>query len=169
MTILRNAVPVEALKRHFPTAKEVVVANSVEEFCSKEPSKIPSICLFIWDEMVDRGLVKEPFKIAPTINNGYKGIYEFVSKELKEPAFRDAYSVRFYNDVSKHSFADICLIHCYPSDIHISDVEFSDNRQKIPASDPTSQFRRYKGLHIFPEFLDKLRCVAKKKVPSVFL
>lgn len=158
---LSNAVPREAIFGIFPLMEERIQTSTVPEFLIKESAKLPGACMFIWDEMVHRGDAIEPFKIAPIINNDYKGIYEFVSEELGDGAFKEAFSTKFFNEYSDHSFADVVLVHCYPNDIHICDVEFSDNRSPLEAADPTKQFREYKGLHIFDQFLDNLRITAK--------
>jgi hypothetical protein len=112
--------------------------------------------------MVHRGRVGDPFKIAPIINRGYGGIYEFVQRELGEAPVRDAFAVEFFNDLSDKSFVEVSLAHCYPADIHICDVEFSDNRRKVDARDPTRAYRTFKGLHVFDDFLTRLKNVAQE-------
>jgi hypothetical protein len=108
--------------------------------------------MFIWDEMVHRRLATEPQKIAPIVNNGFKGIAKFVQKELKKVPVTEAYAVSYYNEVDpKDSFVDVSLVRCWPNDIHIADVEFSDNRKPAHAGRKvkSSSRRNYHGLRVW--------------------
>lgn len=46
--------------------------------------------------MVHREVAKEPFKIAPVINGGMVGIYDFVRKELGREPITDVYTIRLH-------------------------------------------------------------------------
>lgn len=164
MSDLKDAIPTDLFATKFTNVREKVLATTVPQFLENQPAKIPSVSLFIWDEMVHRNLVSEPFKIAPVINNGYHGIYEFVRDELGEEPIRDVLSTKYFNEInSAEPFADVSLALCYPNDIHIIDVEFSDNRHPLPQDDPSRGLRKYKGLHIFGTFLERLKAVARVK------
>jgi len=164
MPELKDAIPVDLFTPMFKEVRENVVATTVLDFLKKKPKQEPSLSLFIWDEMVHRGVVPndDKFKIAPVINNEFKGIYKFVKGELGKDPVSDAYSVEYFNEVvPDDAFVEVSLAQCFPDDIHIVDVEFSDNRKLIPATDPSSKFRTYKGLHVFDEFLNRLKGVAR--------
>ena len=164
MAELKNAVPVDLFEPMFKKVREKVIATNVSEFLKNKPKQVPSISLFIWDEMVHRGAVPnhERFKIAPIINNEFKGVYKFIKKELGKEPISDIYAVEYFNEVVPNdAFVEVALAQCFPNDIHIIDVEFSDNRRPIGQRDPTREFRTYKGLHVFGEFLDRLREVAR--------
>jgi len=72
--------------------------------------------------------------------------------------------VEYFNEVVPNdAFVEVSLAQCFPDDVHIVDVEFSDNRKRIPANDPSSRFRTYKGLHVFGEFLERLKGIARAR------
>jgi hypothetical protein len=164
MSELKDAVPVDVFTPMSGNVREEIIATTIPQFLKKKAKQVPSISLFIWDEMVHRRLVKEPFKIAPIINNDYKGIYEFVQTELGGEPIADVYSVEYFNDIiADESFVDVTLAQSFPEDIHVVDVELSDNRKPIFKSDPTREYRKYAGLHIFDEFIDRLKNVARDR------
>lgn len=153
---LSEAVPMDVIKRVFPDARSQVVASDVKSFLANG-TDISSTCMFIWDEMVHRGVAKEPFKIAPIIHDDFKGIHQFIKKEFGRAPITDAYSVKLFNGHGGDAFGEVVLTEIYPDDIHISDVMFADNRKPVKAH------RRYKGLHVFGEFLARLKEVAESR------
>lgn len=160
---LSHAVPTETLKVLVPASRFVVVAKTVKEWRANKPNQVPSTSLFIWDEMVHRGATKQPMKLAPIINKDFKGIYEAVQKELGAAPVTSAYAVSVYDGEAEDSFADISLVRCYPSDIHICDVEFSDFSKPLPPNDPSRRYRGYRSLGLFNEFLERLIEVARSQ------
>jgi len=166
MTELADAVPKNLFVPIFQHVKEKVLAMDWKSFQGNRPNHVSGVCMFIWDEMVHRGVAAEPLKIAPIVNNGFKGIAKFVHKELKEVPVTEAYAVSYYNEVDpKNSFVDVSLVRCWPNDIHIADVEFSDNRKPAHAGRKvkSSSRRNYHGLHVFSDFLARLKDVAREK------
>ncbi len=160
---LSDAVPIEKIRQRFPNLREDAVATNVAAFLFKRRKDVPPTCLFIWDEMVHRGLVAEPYKIAPVINNEFKKIYEFVERELGRKPMDDAYAVELFLPEVEESFVEISLVQCFPSDIHIADIELSDPTQPIEPTHADAEPRNFKGLHLFNEFLERLREVAKDR------
>lgn len=63
------------------------------------------------------------------------------------------------------SFVDVSIVRCWPNDIHIADVEFSDNRKPLRGGSKVkgSTNRGYHGLHVFGEFIRRLKATAKEK------
>lgn len=153
---LEYSVPREAIEKRVPSARFEVAARNVNEWRAKRPTHVSGACMFIWDEMVDRRAVREAFKIGPIVNNGFKGIYEFVERELGRPPAQGAYVVNAFQDGVEESFCDVSLVKCYPSDIHICDVEFSDATRPLAPGKRANTLRKYHGLHVFGEFLDRL-------------
>lgn len=165
MSELAHALPQDSIETLVPGATTEVIAANVKDWKSKKAAQVSPLSLFVWDEMVDRGLVKQPFKIAPyTQNPNHKdGIYAFVQKELGAAPVSAVYTVSMFRPGETASFVDLSLVRCYPSDIHICDVEFSDFDKPVAADDPTSEYRGWHGLHVFPEFLARLTEVAKSQ------
>lgn len=165
MLDLSYALPKESIEALVPGASTVVIATTVKDWRANKPGEVPSTSLFVWDEMVDRKRVKEPFKIAPYANDhDHKGgIYNFVQKELGAAPVTAAYSASMFRPGETDSFADVSLVRCYPKDIHICDVEFSDYSKPLESTDPTAGFRGWRGLHVFPEFIARLTEVAKSQ------
>jgi hypothetical protein len=163
MVELAHALPKETIEAMVPGAEIKVVATNVKEWKATKPAQLSPLSLFVWDEMVHRGRVKQPFKIAPyTENADYKdGIYSFVQKELGVAPVTKVYAASMYRPGETLSFADVSIVRCWPSDLHICDVEFSDFDKPIAEDDPTSRYRGWHGLHVFPEFLERLIEVAK--------
>jgi hypothetical protein len=166
MAELADAIPKDLFVSTFQDVKETILATDWESFQKKRTKDVAGVCLFIWDEMVHQGVTAEPSKIAPIVNNDFKGIAKFVRQELKKEPVTEAYAVSYYNEVDpKNSFVDVSLVRCWPNDIHISDVEFSDNRKPAHAGDKvkSSSQRNYHGLHVFGDFIIRLKNVAREK------
>ena len=117
MAELSDAVPKDIFGPMFKHVKEEIAATDWKDLQKNRPKHIAGLCMFIWDEMVDRKAVDNPFKIAPIVNNSFKGIAKFIEAELGTPPVTEAYAAS--------------LVRCWPSDIHIADIEFSDNRKPI--------------------------------------
>ncbi|RWI99555.1 hypothetical protein [Mesorhizobium sp.] len=166
MAELADAVPKDRFEALFGRVREQVVAVGWDDFQKARPQDVSGICLFIWDEMVDRGVARKPFKIAPYTQNDFKGVAGFLERELKEKPVLEAYAVSYFNDVDPRvSFADVSLVRCWPNDLHIADVEFSDNRMPLPTGSKVkgSINRGYRGLHVFGEFIGRLKRIATEK------
>lgn len=161
---LNHAVPEERFAAIYGDIRKTPLATTVSELRTRRSKDVPPTLMFIWDEMVHRGIARAPFKIAPIVNSGFKGIYEFVQRELGKAPLTAAYAVKYFSvSEADNSFAEVSLVHCFPNDIHICDVEFSDQRHPLPANHPDRKFRRYKGLHVFDEFIDRLCMVARAR------
>jgi hypothetical protein len=165
MLDLSYALPQDRIEELVPGATTEVIATTVKEWRANKPSQVPVTSLFVWDEMVHRKKAKEPFKIAPYANNhNHKGgIYNFVQKELGASPVSTAYTVAMYRPGETDSFVDMSLVRCYPGDIHICDVEFSDYSRPVDRNDPTRRHRGWHGLHVFPEFIARLTEVASSQ------
>jgi hypothetical protein len=164
MAELSQAVPRDRFTPLFDQVREEVVATGISDLEVHRPNDVVGISLYVWDEMVHRGVTKEPFKIAPIINNGMVGIYDFVRKELGSEPVTDVYSTRFFNEIDPDmSFVDVTLLQCFPDDIHIADVEFADNRLPVDNTKPVKGAWNYHGLHIFDDFLERLKGVARDR------
>lgn len=166
MADLADAVPKDLFIPLFEHVEEKVLAKDWATLQKVKPEHVPGICMFVWDEMVDRKATSSPFKIAPYTENGFKGVARFVEKELGKPIVTEAYAVSYFNEVApKSSFVDVSLVRCFPNDIHIADVEFSDNRRPLHTGKKVkgSTDRGYHGLHIFGEFIERLQGVAEGK------
>jgi hypothetical protein len=132
MAELSDAVPKDIFGPMFKHVKEEIAATDWKDLQKNRPKHIAGLCMFIWDEMVDRKAVDDPFKIAPIVNNSFKGIAKFIEAELGTPPVTEAYAASYFNEIDpNNSFVDVSLVRCWPSDIHIADIEFSDNRKPI--------------------------------------
>ena len=160
---LSHAVPTEALGKLVPGMTSEVLADTVAKWQAAKSNEISAVCLFVWDEMVSRGLVQDPYKIGPVLDDESKGIFEFVEGELGQPPVSSAFSFAARRHLGEASFADISIVRCYPGDIHICDVEFSDFSRPLPMTEPSRQFRAFRGLHVFGEFLERLVEVARSQ------
>lgn len=164
MAELSDAVPRDRFIPMFDDVREEIVATDIDALEAHRPNDVVGVSLYVWDEMVHRGVTKEPFKIAPIINSGMVGIYDFVRKELGREPVTDVYSTRFFNEIDPTmSFVDVTLLQCFPDDIHIADVEFADNRRPIDDTAPVKGARNYHGLNIFDDFLERLKGVARDR------
>lgn len=164
MADLSDTVPRDCFIPQFKEVREEVLATDMAALQHHRPSDVIGVSLYIWDEMVHRGIAKEPFKIAPIINDDMKGIYEFVRDELGAEPVTDVFATRFFNEVDPEmSFVDVTLLQCFPDDIFIADVEFSDNRRPIDGEPAVKGVRNYHGLHIFENFLDRIKALARER------
>lgn len=164
MQRLSDATPRSGIVAHDPNSHEVIIANGVADFLLKSSKDVPGACMFVWDEMVDRGVASHPFAISPVVENGYQGIYDFIRDELDREPIVDAFASKWFHvGPASESFVDISLVECFPGDIHIADVEFSDVGKPVKRTDPSSEYRKYHGLHVFDEFMENLTSVARSR------
>lgn len=166
MTELAEAVPKDIFRPMFQIVKEEIAATDWKGLQKSRPAHIAGICMFIWDEMVDRKMTTQPFKIGPIVKNSFKGIAKFIESELGKPPVTEAYAASYFNEIDpENSFVDVSLVRCWPNDIHIADVEFSDNRKPVHKGMKVkgSTSRNYHGLHVFGDFIERLNDIAKNK------
>jgi hypothetical protein len=162
MKNLDDVMPEASFSNRFSKIEKKTVASSIHELKKNRDKDVVGISLFVWDEMVDRGIAKDPFKIAPVINNGFIGIYDFVAKELGSDPVKDVLAVAYFNENdSILSFADTTIAQCFPNDLHIADIELADNSKKALRQNPSKGYRNYPGLHLLDEYLDRLTQVGK--------
>lgn len=165
MLDLSYALPKASIEALVPDADTRVLATTVRDWKRAKPAQVPTLSLFVWDEMVHRGRARHPFKIAPYArDHGHKGgIYSFVQAELGTAPASSAFTVEMSRPGEAETFVDLSLVRCFPNDIHICDVEFADHSKPIGRGDETYPYRDYAGLHVFPEFLKRLIEVASSQ------
>lgn len=155
----------------FGEYEERTIASDVAGYLKADIDSASVALLYVWDEMVHRGLVPNPRDMARYYPDHRNRIYAFIRETLGKESFKDAWSAEFYNRHSRQSyfgrdtifpFAQFEIVHCYPNDIHIADVALLDLTR--PVRDMTHAApRSHAGLHLFPKFLAGLRKVALSK------
>lgn len=154
-----DAIPLDAIKAKVGDFKSRTVATNVKQWRENRAKDINNTLMSIWDEMVHRGKVQEAMAISPIVQNGFRGIYEFVGTYLGATPIRSAYAVELFDSFRPdYAFTEISLVHCLPNAIHIADVEFSDTRRPVEGQD-----RDFRGLGVFEDFLDRLKQVGIAK------
>ncbi|MCR9165969.1 MAG: hypothetical protein ACE37F_25235 [Nannocystaceae bacterium] len=157
--MLSDAIPEEAIRAIFPDARRVTLADTVSDWQAARKQDVSGTLMYIWDRMVHRKETDTPDKIAPIVNNEYAGIFDFVEQELGAPPVREAFAVEFFNSIDPHvPFVTISLARIHPQELHISDIELADNRHPVL----NSVTRTHRGLHLFGEFLERLKRVARE-------
>jgi hypothetical protein len=159
--ILADAVPDDAIARIFPSAQKTLVTVDPTEFRKIRADYVPLLCQFIWHEMVRHGIACEPYGIGSVWDESAEVIHAFVRQQLQDEPILDALVVEYRNGFAYIPFAQVSIVRCFPNDLHICDVQFSDNRSYIDVKDPARRLRDHRGLHVFGEFLDRLIAVAK--------
>ncbi|PDS95477.1 hypothetical protein CO659_22815 [Rhizobium sp. S9] len=154
-----DAIPVEAIKAKVGHFTPHVVATNVKQWRKNRAKDVNNTLMSIWDEMVHRGKVREPMAISPIVQDDFKGIYEFVGAYLAAAPIRSAYAIELFDSFRPdYAFTEVSLVHCLPNAIHIADVEFSDTRRSVGG-----QYRGFRGLGVFNEFIDRLKQVGRDK------
>jgi hypothetical protein len=154
-----DAIPLDAIKAKVGNVKVDVVAKNVKAWRKARAKDVNNTLMSIWDEMVHRGKVKDPMAVSPIVQDGFKGLYEFLQKELAATPILSAYGAELYDEhLPDYAFGEVSLVHCLPNAIHIADVQFSDTRR--PCDEP---FRGFKGLGVFGEFVENLKQVGRDK------
>lgn len=171
MVQLADAIPVERFNELFAMVEEEVVARNTAAYYVKDPAGASTVNLFVWDEGVSRGLVKDGEEMRKYHPQKLRKAYGLTKSRIGEEPFREVYCVKYYNEHSRQSFfgkkanfpfAQIDLVECYPGDIHIADVTLLDLTKPVQdRSEPAP--RSHRGLHVFPLLLDGLMSVAKRK------
>lgn len=171
MALLSDAIPRDLFGRMFGSVSEKVIAKERTRFYREDPHGASTVNLFCWDEGVARGAVADGDEMKEYHPAHLLKAYQLTKKRLGEEPFKEVFCTSFYNEHSKQDFfgrrrnlpfAQIDLVHCYPNDIHISDIHLLDLTQ--PVKDPTDIApRTHRGLHVFNELLEGLEGVARKK------
>jgi len=166
MAEFSEIIPIALFEEKFGVIKEKKIAQNVIELTKNADSKLYTLSLFIWDELVHRKIVSNPYEMSNLIGkeNGLK-LYKAIRKKVKREIIKEIYSTSFYNDFTPdYSFADISLAQCYPNDIHIMDIELSDTRKPLSIiPNIKKDIRTYHGLNIFGIILENLKKVARDR------
>lgn len=171
MVTLSDAIPRDLFAAKFSEVDEKVIAKERTRFYREDPSSASTVNLFCWDEGVARGVVKDGEEMKRYHPHNLARAYQLTKERLNEEPFKEVFCTEFYNEHSKQEFggrkvrlpfAEIKLVHCYPNDIHISDVTLLDLTKPIWEDDPIAP-RSHRGLHVFSELLDGLLNVARHR------
>lgn len=171
MTSLSDAIPREVFAQMFSEVEEKVIAKERHGFYRNDASGASTVNLFCWDEGVSRGVVKDGAEMQNYHPEKLDKAYQLTKRRVGEEPFKEVFCTSFYNEHSKlpffgrrsnFPFAQIDLVHCYPDDIHISDVTLLDLTKPIKDTSHIAP-RSHRGLHIFGELLDGILDVARKK------
>jgi len=168
---LSDAIPIDHFSKLFATVEEEVVARNTAAFYVKDPAGASTVNLFVWDEAVSRGVVKNGDEMRKYHPHKLRKAYGLTKSRIGTEPFREVHCVKFYNEHSKRDFfgksanfpfAEIDLVECYPGDIHIADVTLLDLTQPVRDRSEVGP-RSHKGLHVFNLLFDGLMSVAKQK------
>jgi len=171
MAQLADAIPLDHFRTLFSVVEENVVSRNTAAFYVKDPAGASTVNLFVWDEGVSRGIVKNGDEMRKYHPDKLKKAYGLTKKRIGEEPFREVYCAKYYNEYSKQSifgkqanlpFAEIDLVECFPGDIHIADVTLLDLTKPVQDRSEIAP-RSHKGLHVFPLLLDGLMSVARQK------
>lgn len=168
---LSDAIPLDHFKAMFRTVEEDVIARNTAAYYVKDSAGASNVNLFVWDEAVNRGVVKDGEEMRKFHPHKLRKAYGLTKGRIGEEPFQEVYCAKYFNEHSKQDyfgkkvrfpFARIGLVHCYPGDIHIADVTLLDLTK--PVIDRSSNApRSHRGLDVFPLLLDGLKSVAKEK------
>lgn len=171
MVSLSDAIPIEHFRNLFVIVRKKIIARNLVDFYTNDPEVASTVNLFVWDEGVNRGVVKNGDDMRIYHPHDLAKAYSLTKNRLGEEPFKEIYCVKYYNEHSKQDFlgsrvdipfAEIDLVECYPGDIHIADVTLLDLTKPVRDMSEISP-RSHKGLHVFPLLLDGLMSVAKQK------
>jgi hypothetical protein len=169
---LSDAMPLAQFKGMFSTVTEVVTARDRESYYASDPEGASRANLFVWEEAVSRGVVKdEGAEMRSRDPDDPAGAYALTRLRIGEEPFKDIFCAEYYNEHSEQiqfgreanfPFARISLVHCYPNDIHIAELALLDlaapvqNDSEVPA-------RSHEELGLFPILLEGLKKVAEAR------
>jgi hypothetical protein len=163
---LADAIPRDDFSSRFALVEERITARNVKEFLKEYPVPASTTALYVWDEMVHRRRVVNPSETAAYHPGPPDRLLNFVSRRLGGQPFGEVFCADYFNEFSAAAgdipFATFKLVHCYPSDIHIVDVELLDLQRPV-ADDGSNAPRSHAGLGLFPAFLDGLLRVARDR------
>tara|TARA_R110000822_G_scaffold184513_5_gene323857 strand:+ start:310 stop:1017 length:708 start_codon:yes stop_codon:yes gene_type:complete len=171
LVALSDAIPLDHFKTLFSTVEEVVVARNTAAYYVRDPASVSTVNLFVWDEGVSRGLVKDGEEMRKYHPHKLRKAYGLTKSRIGEEPFKEVYCAQYFNEHStqdffgnmiRFPFAKIDLVQCYPNDIHISDVTLLDLTKPLIDKSKNAP-RSHRGLHVFPLLLDGLKSVAKQK------
>jgi len=171
MVQLSDAIPVDRFNELFTKVEEEVVARNTAAFYVRDPAGASTVNLFVWDEGVSRGLVVNGEEMRKYHPDKPKKAYGLTKLRVGQEPFREVFCVKYYNEHSRQNyfgknvnlpFAQIDLVECYPSDIHIADITLLDLTKPVRDNAEPAP-RSHRGLHVFPLLLDGLMSVAKQK------
>lgn len=161
---LSDAVPREAIEAKIGPFTEKVGFTEADSFIRNDKEHMSTLGLYVWDQMVARGDAKQPWALAAVYPHRLDKMAQFIKRELRRAWVTDSFTTKLYSSIlPDYSFADIELHECYPGDLHIGDIEFSDVSRPLAKPSDGIGAREFHGLRVFGDFLDGVTQVAKSR------
>lgn len=169
MQSLSDAIPRDHFRNLFEVVEETVTADDRDSFYEADAVGASTVNLFMWDEAVHRGLVKNGEEMKKFHPHDPKRAYRLTKSRINREPIKEVFCAEFFNEHSdqdffgqraRFPFAQIDLVRCYPDDIHISDVTLLDLTKPVQDRGAIAP-RSHRGLHVFHLLLDGLVEVAK--------
>lgn len=161
---LAETLPRGAIEMKVGPFDERIGFTDADTFIRNDKNTMSTVGLYVWDQMVARKVVADPRALASVYPNRLDKMAQFIKRELRQDWITDAFTTQLVSPIRPdYAFVDLKIVQCYPRDIHIADVEFSDPRN--PLDEPTTGIgaRRYRGLGVFGDFLDAVRRLARER------
>jgi hypothetical protein len=169
MLTLSDAIPREHFNELFELVTEKVTATNRGAFYATDEAGASTTNLFIWDEAVSRGVVRDGEEMRKYYPQRLRRAHQLTKERIGEEPFREVFCTSFFNEHSKQdffgkranfAFAQIDLVRCFPNDIHISDLSLLDLTRPLIDRNQVAP-RSHHGLHVFPLLLEGLMAVGR--------
>jgi hypothetical protein len=161
---LSETLPHAAIAAKIGEYEERVGFTDADSFIRNDKESMSSVGLYVWDQMVARHVVQNPRALATVYPNRLDKMAQFIKRELRQEWITDAFTTKLFSPIlPDYSFVDLEIVQCYPGDIHLLDLEFSDVRRPLDKPSMGVGARGYHGLGVFGDFLDNVKQLARER------
>lgn len=164
MMELSETLPRAAIAAKIGEYEERIGFTDADTFIRNDKDSMSSVGLYVWDQMVARNVANDPRALAAVYPNRLDKMFQFIKRELRKDWITDAFTTKLFSPVlPDYSFVDLEIVQCYPGDIHLLDLEFSDVRRPLNKPSVGVGARGYHGLGVFGDFLDNVKQLARQR------
>lgn len=161
---LADTLPRDAIKNRIGDYRETIGFTDAATFIRQDKPAMSMVGLYVWDQMVARKAVADPRALERVYPHNLEKMAQFIKRELRRDWITDAFTTQLVSPLDPdYPFAELQIFQCYPGDIFINDVEFSDITRRLDVPTQGIGARRYHGLGVFPVFLERVKQVARER------
>lgn len=161
-----DLLPKEAIIGRFsrPVVFDDFGAEQLNEIFLRKPASMFELGLTVWTHHLEIDREMDPYALAQFVDRDDPRLIHHIADLIGQPVLHDIqYSVGHVQDsqLSDTVAAEILAAFVYPNYLHISDIQFSNPYEPISEGRRRYQFKRFTGLNLFGELLDKTLAVGR--------
>ncbi len=163
--MLEEILPIENIRNKFPGVQLSTIGGrqKLPELERQISDKLHHIGMQQWDRLLENKVSLRSIDISDYANNSKAGVLKFISNKIAQPLVKDISYQRATAILNgqEEIIAEILIAHLYPNDLHLADIEYKDPNKPLP-EDQVIGFKKYKGLGLIEDTIERLKKVGKE-------